>query len=256
MKRNRFREVVAAGGRPIGHMVMEFATRGMAKIAESADIDFILYDMEHSGFSMDRIFDLIAWSKAASFTPMVRVPQRHYHFLARVLDAGAQGIMVANVETQDQAEEIVSYVKYAPEGRRGVALGTAHNDYVLPNPPDYLAEANASTVVICQIESETGVASSNAIAATAGVDCLWIGHYDLSTSMGIPGQFGHQRFLDARRTVVEAGQRHGKLLGVQPGSVEMAADWTAAGFNVLSWSSDIAVYRTGLEAGVKRLREL
>jgi 2-keto-3-deoxy-L-rhamnonate aldolase RhmA len=237
-------------------MVMEFATRGIAKIVEAADLDFVLYDMEHSGFSMDHVFDLIAWSKAASFAPMVRVPQGHYHFIARVLDAGALGIMVANVQTPEEAAEIVACTKYPPAGKRGVALGTAHTDYVMPAPAEYLAEANESIVVICQIESGRGVENSDAIAAVSGVDCLWIGHYDLSFSLGIPGQFSDPRFVAARKTVAEAAQRHGKLLGVQPGSAEMAADWIAAGFNVISWGSDAAIYRNALEAGVKQLRSL
>jgi 2-keto-3-deoxy-L-rhamnonate aldolase RhmA len=257
MKANRFRDVVAAGRRPVGHMVMEFGTRGVAKIVEAADVDFVVYDMEHSGFSMDRVFDLIAWSKAASFTPMVRVPQGRYHFLARVLDAGALGVMVGNVETPEEASEIVACCKYPPAGKRGVGLGTAHNDYVMPaQPGEYLAQANDSTVVICQTESELGVSNSNAIAATPGVDCLWIGHFDLSSAMGLPGQFGHERFIAARQTVVDAAQRHGKLLGIQPGSADMAAEWINLGFNVVSWGSDISVYRAALEAGVKKLRQL
>ena len=89
MKPNRFREVLNAGGTPVGHMIMEFGTRGIAKILEAADVDFVLYDMEHSGFDIERIFDLIAWSKACPFAPFVRVPYRDYHFLARVMDAGA-----------------------------------------------------------------------------------------------------------------------------------------------------------------------
>jgi 2-dehydro-3-deoxyglucarate aldolase/4-hydroxy-2-oxoheptanedioate aldolase len=100
------------------------------------------------------------------------------------------------------------------------------------------------------------VANSNEIAATPGVDCLWIGHFDLSCSMCIPAEFSHERFSAARKLVVEAAQRHGKLLGVQPGSAEMAAEWIALGFNVLSWGSDIAVYRGALQDGVKQLREL
>jgi 2-keto-3-deoxy-L-rhamnonate aldolase RhmA len=77
-------------------------------LVETADVDFVLYDMEHSGIEIDRIFDLIAWSKAAPFAPFVRVPQGMYHFLARVMDAGAMGVMVANVETPEQARSIVN----------------------------------------------------------------------------------------------------------------------------------------------------
>jgi 2-dehydro-3-deoxyglucarate aldolase/4-hydroxy-2-oxoheptanedioate aldolase len=236
-------------------MIMEFGTRGIAKLLESADVDFVLYDMEHSGIEIDRIFDLIAWAKAAPYSPFVRVPQGMYHFLARVMDAGAHGVMVGNVETPEQARDIVNAVKYAPLGKRGVALGTAHNDYVMPDAATYFREINESSVVICQIESETGVRNAEAIAATPGVDCLWVGHFDLSQSMGIPAQFHHERFLEALRAVVAAGRKHGRLLGIQPGSAEQADEWMALGFNVISWQADIAVYRTALQAGVSRLRQ-
>ena len=255
MKKNRFREVLAAGGMPVGHMIMEFGTRGIAKILESADLDFAVYDMEHSGIEIERIFDLIAWSKAAPFAPFVRVPQGRYHFLARVMDAGALGVMVGNVESAAQAREIVQAVKYAPLGKRGVALGVAHNDYVMPDPAAYFAEANASSVVICQIESPTGVENAEAIAAVEGVDCLWVGHYDLSQAMGIPGQFHHDTFLSGLRAVVAAATRHGRLLGIQPGSPQQADEWMGLGFNVISWQADIGVYRAALAAGIEDLRQ-
>ena len=255
MKTNRFLHVLRSGGMPIGHMVMEFGTRGIAKLLEAADVDFVLYDMEHSGFDIERVFDLIAWSKACPFAPMVRVPEGKYHFLARAMDAGALGVMVGNVETSEQARDIVAAVKYAPLGRRGVGLGTAHNDYVMPNPADYLRDSNEGSVVICQIESALGVQNAEAIAATDGVDVLWVGHFDLSHSLGIPGQFHHELFLDSMRSVVAGSRRHGKALGVQPGNPEMAEEWIGMGFNVISWGSDIALYRSALQAGVKRLRE-
>jgi 2-keto-3-deoxy-L-rhamnonate aldolase RhmA len=254
MKKNRFREVVAAGGVPVGHMIMEFGTRGIAKIMESADIDFVIYDMEHSGIEIDRIFDLIAWSKATPMAPFVRVPQGMYHFLARVMDAGALGVMVPNVETPEQARDIVSAVKYAPMGKRGVGLGTAHTDYVIPDAAKYFHEINESSVVICQIESEVGVRNAEAIAATPGVDCLWVGHFDLSQSMGIPAQFANERFTSALRTVVAAARKQGKLLGIQPGSVEQADEWIPLGFNVISCPSDIAIYGAGLRTRVGQLR--
>ncbi|HET8547221.1 MAG TPA: aldolase/citrate lyase family protein, partial [Bryobacteraceae bacterium] len=197
MKGNRFREALTSGRVPVGHMIMEFGTRGVARLLESADLDFVVYDMEHSGFEIERVFDLIAWSKACTFAPMVRVPQGEYHFLARCMDAGALGVMVGNVETPEQARAIVSAVKYGPLGKRGVGLGTAHTDYVMPDPATYFREINESSVVICQIESELGVRNAAAIAGTEGVDVLWVGHFDLSQSMGIPAQFHHERFLDA-----------------------------------------------------------
>ena len=89
MKPNRMKQVLAEGKVPVGHMVAEFTTRGIAKILESTGVDFVLIDMEHTSAGAERIGDLIAWLKATPITPIVRVPQPNYHFIARTLDAGS-----------------------------------------------------------------------------------------------------------------------------------------------------------------------
>jgi len=256
MKENRFQRVLSQGRMPKGHMIMEFGTRGIAKILESAGLDFVVIDMEHTGFEAERIADLIAWLKATDIAPFVRVPQGLYHFIARTLDAGALGIMVGNVETAEQARAIVNAVKYPPMGRRGVGLGTAHNDYVTPDADTYFAFANRNTTVICQIESVTGLENLEGIAATPGVDVLWVGHYDLSASMGIAAKFGHAEFRAALAKVVNAANRHGKLAAIQPGSAQQAEEWLRAGFHVLSWKTDIALYRAALQKELEDLDAL
>jgi 2-keto-3-deoxy-L-rhamnonate aldolase RhmA len=256
MKENRFQRVLREGGLPAGHMVMEFGSRGLAKILATADLDFVIIDMEHSGFDTERVADLIAWFKATGIAPFVRVPQGLYHFIARTLDAGALGIMVANVETGEQAEAIVHSAKYAPMGNRGVGLGTAHNDYLAPDPKAYFEYANSNTTIICQIESATGLRNLDSIAAANGVDVLWVGHYDLSQSMGIPGRFDHPEFHAALQSVVDAARRHGKLAGIQPGDREQAENWLRAGFQILSWTTDIALYRAALQRDIADLRKL
>jgi 2-dehydro-3-deoxyglucarate aldolase/4-hydroxy-2-oxoheptanedioate aldolase len=256
MKPNRFQQVAREGRVPVGHMIMEFGTRGIAKILEAAGVDFVVIDMEHTGFDAERVADLIAWLKATPVTPFVRVPQGLYHFLARTMDAGALGVMVANVETAEMARQIVGSVKYKPAGWRGLGLGTAHNDYVPPNPVDYFAHSNANTTVICQIESTRGLENLEAIAATPGVDVLWVGHYDLTQSMGIPAQFHHPDFHAALQRVAEVARRHGKLAGIQPGTPQQAEEWLRFGFNVISWSADIAVYRDALRGAVEAARAM
>ena len=254
MKENRFQTALARGDMPSGHMIMEFATRGVAKILEAAGLDYVVLDMEHSGFDLDRIADVIAWLKATPVTPFVRVPQGLYHFITRCLDAGALGVMVGNVETAEQAQSIVRAAKYPPVGVRGVGLGTAHNDYVVPDTRTYLDQANANTTVICQIESPQGIANLDAIAGITGVDVLWVGHNDLSVAMGIG--LTDQRFDDALGAVVAAANRHGKVAAIQPGNFDQAAKWSAMGFHVLSWKTDIGLYRDTLRAELARLREI
>lgn len=256
MKENRFQRVLREERMPLGHMLMEFGTRGIAKILEAAGLDYVVVDMEHTGFDAERIADLMAWFKATDIAPFVRVPQGLYHFITRTLDAGALGIMVGNVETPEQAKMIVDAAKYAPLGRRGVGLGTAHNDYLVPDPVAYFEYANRNTMVICQIESLVGLENLDAIAATEGVDILWVGHFDLTQSMGISAQFGHPEFRRALQRVVEAATRHGKLAAIQPGSLEQAEEWLRAGFHVLSWKTDIAVYRSALQQELEQFRQL
>jgi 2-dehydro-3-deoxyglucarate aldolase/4-hydroxy-2-oxoheptanedioate aldolase len=255
MKPNKLKQVQAEGRIPVGHMVWEFSTRGIAKILDSAGLDFVLIDMEHSCIEIERVADLIAWFKATPIAPFVRVPQCMYHFMARVMDAGALGVMIANVETAEQARSVVEAIKYAPLGKRGVGLGTSHTDFVVPDPVKYFEESNRNTTFICQIESPTGVSNLEAIASTEGVDILWVGHFDLSQAMGIPGEFHNPRFLDALRKVIETARKHGKFAGIQPGNIEQAQEWLEIGFNVISWSADSAVYRRALGEDVTRLRE-
>src|SRR5258706_2116379 len=256
MKENRFQRILHEGRIPVGHMIMEFGTRGIAKILEAAGVDFVVIDMEHTGFDTERIGDLMAWFKATPVAPFVRVPQGFYHFLARTMDAGALGVMVANVETGEQARRIVDAVKFAPLGKRGLGLGTAHNDYIQPDPLSYFDYANRNTTVICQIESETGLENLDGIASTPGVDILWVGHFDLTQSMGIPASFSDPRFTDALKQVVAAANRHGKLAAIQPGSFQQAEEWFRIGFHFLSWKTDITVYRDALKRDIEDLRKL
>jgi 2-keto-3-deoxy-L-rhamnonate aldolase RhmA len=256
MKPNKFKQSIAARGTAAGHMISDFGTRNIARIVASADLDFVMIDMEHTGYDTERIADLCAWFRATDIAPMVRIPQGLYHFCARTLDAGALGIMVANVETPAQAKDIVDACKYAPLGRRGVALGGAHNDFVMPDPVEYFRYANENTTLVTMIESPIGLANLDAIAATPGVDVLWVGHYDLTQAMGIPGQFQHPQFLAALDAVVAAARRHGKQAGIQPGRVEDARQWRSIGFNVISWGIDYAVYRSALTEGVKEVRRI
>lgn len=255
MKPNRLRQVLEAGGIPVGHMIWEFATRGIVPLVDSADVDFVVFDMEHSGVDFERIADLLSWARAASFAPFVRVPQGLYHFIARVMDAGAMGIMVPYVETPEQAEVVVDAVRYAPLGRRGVGLGTAHTGYAVPDPVSYFDYANRTNTVICQIESTRGLKNLEAIAAIPGVDILWVGHSDLAQSMGMPGQFDNPRFIDGLKEVVAAARANGKAAGIQPGSPEQAHEWMSLGFDVISWATDTLVYSKALSEAVAELRK-
>ena len=256
MKPNRCKQQLAAGKVPVGHMIGEFGTRGLAQILDSADLDFVLLDTEHAPFTTAQLADLVAWFKVTTIAPFVRIPQVDYHFIARTLDLGALGIMVPNVKTAAQAKAIINAAKYAPLGDRGVIMGNAQTDFKGVTPADFMAYANQNTTIICQIESVEGMENLEAIAQTPGVDVLWVGHFDLTNSMGIPGDFADPRFLDALKRVVEVARKYGLGAGIQPGNMAQAQEWMAIGFNVISYSMDTAVFAAAMRQGVTEIRQL
>jgi len=256
MKLNRFKKRLSENKFAIGHMISEFGTRGQAKMLERADIDFVVIDREHSGSTSADIADLVAWFKATDIAPFVRIPQIQYHFISRTFDVGALGIMVPNVKTAQEAGAIVDAAKYAPLGNRGVSLGVAHTDYQPVDPQAFMTYANANTTLICQIESRQGLDNLDEIAQTDGIDVLWVGHFDLSQSLGIPGQFHHDRFLDALKKVADTAKRFGLGAGIQPGGIDQAKEWMEIGFNVISYGADHSVYMNAMTQAVEGIRKL
>jgi 2-dehydro-3-deoxyglucarate aldolase/4-hydroxy-2-oxoheptanedioate aldolase len=152
---------------------------------------------------------------------------------------GAEGIMVPMVNSAEEARQILGCMKYVPQGRRGVALQIAHDRY-LPGPVlDKLAAANRFTTCFAQIETRAGVDSADEIAALDGVDCLWIGHFDLSCSLGIPGDFGHRDFQEAVKAVARACRRHKKALGRLVPTVEEGVRLYKSGHDFICYSGDV-----------------
>ena len=254
MKPNRFKEQMTKNNFSIGHMVQEFGTRSQAKVLEQVDIDFVIIDTEHSAFTSANVADMVAWFKATDIAPFVRIPQIQYHFIARTLDAGALGIMVPNVKSGAEAKSVVNASKYAPIGDRGVGLSAAHTDFKKVVPHEYMAYSNQNTTLICQIESKEGLDNIEDIATTPGIDVLWVGHFDLSQSLGIPGQFEHENFLTAIQHVVDITKKHGLGAGIQPSSIDDANTWMDMGFNVISYGNDHLVYMNALKNAVDKLR--
>jgi 2-dehydro-3-deoxyglucarate aldolase/4-hydroxy-2-oxoheptanedioate aldolase len=256
MKPNRFKQLLAEGKTAVGHMILEFGTRGMAQILDNAGLDFVIIDTEHSPFTTLDLADLVAWFKATPIAPFVRVPQVEYHLIARTMDLGALGIMAPNVRSGAEARALVQAAKYLPLGRRGVIMGNAHTDFKSVNPAEAMAAANQNSTIICQIESVEGMENLEAIAATPGVDVLWVGHFDLTNSQGIPGQFHHPLFLEAMQRVVESCHKHGLAAGIQPGNLAQAQEWMEMGFNAISYSGDFFVYAEAMKQGVAGVRKL
>jgi 2-keto-3-deoxy-L-rhamnonate aldolase RhmA len=234
MRPNKLRARLDAGGTVYGTMAFEFFTPGLMAALEAAGADFALLDTEHSGVGIETIKMQVAAARGLDIVPMVRVPGCHYHLIAPVLDAGAMGIMVPMVETAEQARQIASWCRYPPQGVRGSAFGMAHDDYTGGDVVEKMRVANERTLVIALVETARGIADIDTIMGVEGIDIGWLGHFDLTASMGIPGQFEHPEFLRAVDSLVAACARNGKPAGFLAGSVEMAEAWRSRGFRAIA----------------------
>jgi 2-keto-3-deoxy-L-rhamnonate aldolase RhmA len=249
------KEMAQSRNLKLGHFIVEFATPGIGQILKGAGCDFALFDTEHSGFGFETIKAVLRYMQAADLPTIVRVPSQQYHHIARAADMGAEGIMLPMVGSPEEARAILDCLKYVPDGRRGVALAIAHDRY-LPGPTmDKLAAANRRTTLFAQIETRQGVENADALAALPGVDCLWIGHFDLSCSLGIPGQFEHQDFTDAVKAVTKACRKHGKALGRLVPTVDEAVRLHAAGFDFICYSGDVWALYGAVHAGLTEIRQ-
>lgn len=238
----------------LGHFVVEFATPGIGYMLRNAGCDYVLFDTEHSGFHSETIKSVLRYFEAAGLPAIVRVPSREYHHIARALDAGAEGLMAPMVSTASEAEAIVRSVKYGPRGTRGVALGVAHDHYGGGDVMAKLAAANERTTVFLQIETAEGVRNADAIAAVDGVDCLWVGHFDLSSSLGVPGQFDHPKFVEAVAATHAAARKHGKAFGRLVPDVRSGVELFGNGFDFICYSGDVWLFQAALAQAVGEIR--
>jgi 2-dehydro-3-deoxyglucarate aldolase/4-hydroxy-2-oxoheptanedioate aldolase len=239
----------------MGVMCLEFASTGIGRISAEAGAEFAVYDMEHSGWGLETIKMLAATSRGAGLVPLVRVPTSDYHHIAHALDVGAMGIVLPLVATAQQAREAVACAMYPPRGRRGVAFAMAHDDYRGGDVAAKMAQANENVMVVAQIETAEGLRNADEIAAVDGIDALWIGQFDLTTSLGIAGQFDHPRFVEATATVLQACRKHGKAATLAVMDPDQLAAGPANGFRLLVYVGDLWIYQQALRRCFRKIRE-
>jgi 2-keto-3-deoxy-L-rhamnonate aldolase RhmA len=235
-------------------MAFEFFTPGLCQIMANAGAEFVILDTEHSGVGIETIKSQVAYARGTGIAPMVRVTGTHYHLIAPMLDAGVMGVMAPMVETAEQAANIAKWCRYRPEGVRGLAFGMPHDDYKGGDVVAAMKAANARTLVIALIETAKGIANAEAIMATPGIDVGWLGHFDLTNSMGIDAEFDHPRYKAAVKKLVAACERNGKPAGFLCGDVKTGRRYLDWGFRMLCFGTDIAVYQGALKAGIDGLR--
>ena len=209
------KEKLLSGQKIYGTMIRIVRNPAICYLAKNSGLDFVMYDCEHSGFSMESLHDLFITGNALGLGGFLRVPNLAKEYISRALDQGAQGVMVPMLETPEMAKDLVKYSKYHPIGARGFANGVAHVNYVMGGKyTEVMEQANNTIISIAQIETKLAVDNADAIAATPGIDALLIGPSDLSLSLGIPGDLFNPIEIEAISHVAAACKKHKKAFGV------------------------------------------
>ena len=224
-----------------GAMIFEFFSPGIPIILKNAGCEFIIFDMEHGGLSLEQFKVLATISNSNQISPLIRIPEVSYNYVARALDLGASGIMAPMVNTAEEAMKVVKSSKYPPEGIRGAGFGFAHDNYNNQNQLRYMKKANDELINIIQIETKYGLENVESIAAIDGVDCLWVGHFDLTNFLGIPGDFTSSIYLDAIKRVVEAGKINKKSLGIMVNNNDELEMYSELGFNMIAVGTEMNI---------------
>jgi 2-keto-3-deoxy-L-rhamnonate aldolase RhmA len=246
MRTNQLKERLAAGETAYGTMVFEFVSAGLPAVLSAAGAEFVIYDMEHSGIDFPQMKDQFSFARGLSLIPLVRPPAKTYADISKLLDLGAMGLMLQMVESAEEISEIVSWTRYPPLGVRGAIFGGAHDDYLGGSIPEKIIRARERTIILPLIETRKGLEAVEAIAAVEGVDGLHLGQFDLTVSMGIPGQFDHPEFQGALDRILAACKRHGKFAACMGMDAATLVEWRKRGFSMLSCSFDIALIKSAL----------
>ncbi len=203
-----------AGKTAIGFTAGHLRTVATPLLAKAAGFDWLFIDMEHGAFSVAEATQLCVAALPTGITPIVRVCAGALDEGTRALDNGALGIVVPHVDTPAQAKRVAEAFRYPPRGHRSWGSSLPVYGFAAPPPAQAQQEINDEILVFAMIETAEAVANLDAIAATPGIDVLFIGTSDLCADIGIAGQIGHERVQAAYRDMIAACARHGKFPGM------------------------------------------
>jgi 4-hydroxy-2-oxoheptanedioate aldolase len=208
-------------------------------------------DQEHAGLTQSQIESLTLACRAAGMDSFVRLAPTDYATVMRPMEAGAGGVMAAQVHDAEQVRQVVDWAKYPPIGHRGLNISNYEGGWATRDPAEFIAESNRDRWLAIQIETAGALEEVEQIAAIEQVDHLFIGPADLSVSLGVPGQYLHPKCVEAIARVAEAAKASGKTWGILPRGPEHAAKCAELGCLLFAFATDLGVVNLGFQAAAK-----
>ena len=246
------RQRLAAGDAVVGSW-LSLGDCSIAEVMSQAGFDFLVIDLEHAPTSVETAAGMIRVIDLAGCSPLVRLPEFSPALAKQVLDAGAHGIIVPNVDSAELAHSVVKSTRYPPDGTRGVGLHRAHGYGT--SFQDYLDSSRSGLLVVAQIESLVGVENIDEIASVEGLDAVMVGPYDLSADLGVPGDFQSATFTAAVGRVSDGARARGVPTGihiVEPNPETLRAS-AMEGHRFLVYSVDMRIIDVGARIGAQAL---
>jgi len=230
-------------GKPVIAGTVTIASVDVAAQMANMGFDLIWIEMEHSPITLETARDMILATRGLKAMPFIRVPVNELWTAKRALDMGAIGIIFPFTSTPELAKQAAAATKYPPEGKRGYAAGLP--SFRWPSPEGYPAFANRNVMTIVIVEEERALANLDAIAATPGIDVLFIGTNDLSQSLGVGGQMDHPKMKAAIDKILAAGKKNNLPVGRPAGTPELIKRYLAEGFQFIQGPSDLVMLGGG-----------
>lgn len=228
MRHNSTKEKLRSGGTVYGCFV-RYPNAALVEVLGYCGWDFIVFDGEHGTIEPADCEQMVRAAELQGVTPIIRVPVNLPHVILRFLDTGAQGLHVPMVRSAADAEAVVQSVKYQPRGSRGLASVRAA-DYAQRIPfSQYVAQANAETLVVVHIETEDAVVRLPEIVRVDGLDVVFIGPTDLSNSVGVPGDLQHPKVQAMFQRFEETVSKSSAALGIMVSNPDAARQWKRRG---------------------------
>lgn len=250
---NAVKEKLLAGQLVLGTFVWSMS-EVVTECMGYTGMDYVVFDSEHSAVDTEGAIQLIRVAQMQGLSPIVRVKDASRAAILKMLDCGAQALIVPGIKTVDEVRRMVEYGKYPPVGQRGFAMsrragyGFAES---ANNLSSYFETSNATTMLLPMCETAEALESIEEIVRVEGVDGIYVGPYDLSISLGIAGEFAHPNFMRALQRIVAACKAVGKYAFIFSNSVEAAQQHIAMGFHAPTLSGDtimlIKAYKTQVE---------
>ncbi|GAB3011601.1 aldolase/citrate lyase family protein [uncultured Cyclobacterium sp.] len=236
-------------GQPVLGITLHLTDPSVFELTSLMGMDVIWVDMEHHSHSIETVNGLMRAARVGSSDLMIRPGNGEYNQMARLMEAGANGIMYPRCRTVKEAKLAVKSIKFPPMGERGLDAAGPDAHYGLTPLSEYLVSSNKGTFLVIQIEDQEGLVAAQDIAEVEGVDLLFFGPGDFSLQGGFPGKFNDSRYWDAVGKVADSAKSAGKLWGTPAFSSEHAKKLLDMGAMLITYSSDLSLFR-------KRLTEI